>query len=368
MSKSKMSFTKIFLFLLLIGGCIFLYINHFKSTSGLRVKEWDNIYNEDNITFFYTRDDAVEKSKNLKALENKYSIKKQVDSEKNEIDKVLKVSQLLNNIVQYDDVEDSSAKNGNAIIKEKGSNMKVSGRDLAYIQRDFLIDAGFIARIGEFRKESPEDEEKPSYFVVEYWSTEHNKWVMFDAIDKGYFEKNNIPLSAIELFENDLNDIVYIGNESQNDHRKKLRKFMNSYTVPIDSTIGMTNSNCNITYCKDSKDIDLKKKKSYIEPTIFTNNKQIFKQDPDFKSEKKDQDAYLILMYKNKEDNQSINFVAGAFKDGAIIEKCYMNINGQGFKEVDNYTDIELQDGENTIELSLDGVTTTKKIVLENNK
>lgn len=368
MKKTGKSFIKLILLFLLIGGCIVLYMMHFKKESGLSVKEWDNIYNENNITFFYTDTDSVSTSKNLTALDKKYNITDQVSSLKGEKEKVLKTSDLVNAIVQYDDVPDSASINAKEIIEEKGSNMKVSGRDFAYIQRDFLVTAGINARVGEFRKEITKDKDKPSYYVVEYWSKENNKWVMFDCIDKGYYEKENKPLSSMEILEENLNDVTYIGNESQSDHKKKIKSYMYSYTIAIDNTLSMSNSNCYVTYNKNEKNINLKKGTIYIAPTIFTENKELFSKAPDTSVTEKDDDAYLILMYKASDNKNSINFVIGAFKNGAILDKSYVNINGKGYIEINKYTDMTLQEGENTIELSLDGVNTIKKIVLENNK
>ena len=169
---------------------------------------------------------------------------------------------------------------------------------MAYIERDILLASGFISRIGEFRKEAPQFENTPSYYVVEYWSKEYKKWIMIDFRDQGYFEKENNPLSAIEIIDEKLKDLTYIGNDTQNNYRKKLSEYLSSYTIAIDNTLPMENSNSYITYCKETKDIDLKKGSEFIKPTIFTTSKSLFQMSPTDKPTVKDTKAYLILMKK----------------------------------------------------------------------
>ena len=46
----------------------------------------------------------------------------------------------------------------------------------------------------------------------------------------------------------------------------------------------------------------------------------------------------------------------------------YIRVNGENFEKIDKYKDIEIKEGKNEIELSLDGVNVISKIVIENNK
>ena len=147
---------------------------------------------------------------------------------------------------------------------------------MAYIERDMLLVSGFISRIGEFRKEEPQFEDMPSYFVVEYWSQEYKKWIMIDFRDQGYFEKENNPLSAIEITDEKLKDLTYIGNDTQNNYRKKLSEYLSSYTIAIDNTLPMEHSNSYITYCKGTKNIDLKKRFRNLLNLLFLQQAKVY--------------------------------------------------------------------------------------------
>ena len=226
-NKNKFKLVKVILFALIIIGCATLYFKNFSNNKGLRVIEWDNIYNDNNITLFYQ--DIEEKPNSIKKLDSVYSVSKIVNNNKSELEKVLQTVDILKSIIEYDDVDSSVAKDGYAILEEKGGNKKVSDRDMAIIERDILLAAGFVARVGEFRKEVPQFQKNPSYYVVEYWSKENNKWIMVDFKDKGYLEKGGVKLSSIEVLGEKLKDLTYIGNSSQNDYRKKISKYLSSY-------------------------------------------------------------------------------------------------------------------------------------------
>jgi len=368
MKKTRNIIIKLLVAVVVLGGGTLLYMKVFKDNKGLVISTWENIYNESNITFFYMDENAINSSINIKALDKSYNIKDIVSKVSGEKSKVLKATEILNDIVEYDDVADSISLNGNGILEEKGANKKVSGRDMAYIERDILLASGFISRIGEFRKETPQFENKPSYFVVEYWSTEYKKWIMIDFKDEGYFEKENMPLSAIEITDEKLKDLTYIGNDTQNNYRDKLNKYLSSYTISIDNTLPMENSNSNITYCKSTDNIDLKKGSQFINPTIFTTSKSLFQMSPTEKPTVKDNKAYLILMKKPIQETGTFTFVVAGFKDGAVINLPYIRVNAEKFEKIDKYKDVEIKEGKNEIELSLDGVNVISKIVIENNK
>ncbi|PRR81284.1 hypothetical protein [Clostridium vincentii] len=368
MKKTKKPIARILLLVLVVVGCSLLYMKFFKTNKGLLVSTWENVYNENNINLFYMEENALDSSTNLKALNETYNIQEIVSKVVDEKEKVLKTTEILNDIIEYDDVADSISLNGNGILKEKGTNKKVSGRDMAYIERDVLLASGFISRIGEFRQEDPQFENIPSYYVVEYWSPEYKKWIMIDFRDEGYFEKENNPLSATEVIDEKIKDIIYIGNDTQNNFRKKLNKYLSSYTIAIDNTLPMENSNSYITYIKDTEDIHLKKDSEFIKPTIFTTSKSLFEMNPTDKATGKDTKAYLILMKKPVQETTVISYVVAGFKDGAVIDKAYLRVNGESFEKFEKYKDIEIKEGTNDIELSLDGVNVISKIVIENNK
>ena len=367
-SDKKEKIIKWLILVIIVAVGITLYVINSNKKEGLRITTWDNIYNENNVNMFYDDKDSVNNSKKLSSLNSNYKIKDYVASAKNEKEKALKTMELLKEIVEYDDVPDSISTDGYGILQEKGASKKVSDRDMAYIARDFLKVAGFYSRFGEFRKAEPQFEENPSYYVVEFWSETNNKWIMIDFKDEGYFEKADMPLSAMDVISENINKLVYIGNDTQSNYRKNLHKYMSSYTVAIDNTVKMDNSNSYITYCSSEKDIDLMKSNSYLGATIFTTSDVMINRKPKEEVHEKDNKAYLILMKKPLKEQGDFTYVVGAFKDGAIIKEAYINANNEGFKLVDGYLDVELQDGKNEIQLSLDGHTVISKIVIEKDK
>ena len=48
-----------------------------------------------------------------------------------------------------------------------------------------------------------------------------------------------------------------------------------------------------------------------------------------------------------------------------LINSYYLNINGQGYEQVENNKEVKLENGSNTIELSLDGQNTMTSVVIE---
>ena len=239
---------------------------------------------------------------------------------------------------------------------------------MAIIERDILLAAGFVARVGEFRKETPQFQKNPSYYVVEYWSKKDNKWIMLDFKDKGYIEKDGVKLSSIEVLGEKLKDLTYIGNSAQNDYRKKISKYLSSYTVAIDNTISMKRSNSYLTYCSSEKDIDMKIENDYFPSTIFTTEKTLFTLSPDTKANGKDSSTYIILI-ESLWNLQIVMFMLLVhLRNGSTIKDYYLKINDGEMKKIDRYEEVELVEGTNKIELSKDGVNILKKIVIERDK
>ena len=86
---------KILLLIMVIGICVVLYFKIFAMQTGTRVITWDNIYNENNLTFFYEDKEAHNNTK-LKGLDETYNVTSLVSSEEREIKKVLKTTEILN--------------------------------------------------------------------------------------------------------------------------------------------------------------------------------------------------------------------------------------------------------------------------------
>lgn len=353
MRKAKKTIN-IILVLLIIGiGFVFIYNNKF--SKGLNIKKWDNIYNENNINFFYSSedDDKIEILKQTNNLEEK------VKDEKDMLKKAISVIGVINETITFDDISNTTRINGFDILKDKSGSKKASARDLGIIYRDSLESLGYTARLGEFKRTNASFNKEKSYYVVEYWSKEYNKWIMIDFIDKGYFDNKGFPCSAMELLDVDIRNLNYNGNTDRSDYIPMLKKVLYTYTINIDNTTTMEKSNTYITYIKDEKDISLKFKGSYLPPAIFTENKDLMNKNPIEESTSKDEKAYLVLM-KNQEDDKDSNsnkasFIIGGFKDGRIMDEYYIREKDGDFRKIKNYTDIVLTKGDNTIELSLNG-------------
>lgn len=363
MRKKKFGLVRILILIGIVLICGVLYSKNFKEDKGLRVVEWDNIYNDNNITFFY--EDIENKPSSLKKLDSTYGIDKLIDKNKGELERALQTVDIVNSIVELDEVQDSLSKEAYGILEEKGGNKKVSDRDMAIIERDILLSAGFISRVGEFRKEKPQFQKDSSYYVVEYWSNEYKKWVMIDFKDRGYLEDRGTPLSAIELMGMKLKDLTYVGKSSQNDYRKRLSPYISSYTIAIDNTLSMKKSNSYVTYLTSNKDIDMKKENEFLPATIFTSEKDLFLSEPGKVANAKDSRTYIIMMRKPMEASNSFTYVVGAFENGSTIKDYYLRINDGEMKKIDRYEDLELVKGSNKIELSKDGSNIISKVIIE---
>lgn len=357
---------RILLFVVVVVIVIFLFMKNFQVEKGLRVNLWDNIYNENNITFFYEDMEVNSPNENILKLEKTFTIKELLSTEEKEIDKVLKTVDILNNIVTKDDVSEATSNNGYDILMEIGERKKVSEKDMATIERDLLVSAGFKSRVGEFRKEKPRFEISPSYYIVEYYSDEYSKWIMIDFKERGYLIEGDSPVSAIDIIGIDLDELTYICNSDIKTYKKNISGFLSSYTIAIDNTVEFKRSNSFVTYVSGEKDIDIKKGETFIAPTIYTTSKDIFFKSPTNIENKVDERPYLILMKKPAEDKEDYTFVIGAFKDGTVINDYYIRVNNNDMTKISTiYSEVDLEIGENIIELSKDGKEVISKIEIE---
>ncbi|MGL5087721.1 MAG: hypothetical protein ACRC68_18740, partial [Clostridium sp.] len=316
----------------------------------LQVELWDNVYNENNIKMYYGEND----DKKIMQLYDVYKLKEIILTDDSEIDRVLKVVDIVNRIVEFDDVASSKKVNGYDILQEKGELKKVSQRDMAIIARDLMLSIGVKARIGEFKTIKSNN-----YVVVEYWSDEHGKWIMIDFRDRGYITMDSVPCSAIEVIKTSSKNIKYTGKTSSKEYIKDLKKITETYSINIDNTITREKSNSYITYIKEKKYISINYSNKHIPPTIFTENEKLFQINPSSDTIGEDEKAYIILMKKENEkvDGEKLaeKYVVGGFKDSKIIDKYFIKHNNGEFESVKKYYELELVKGDNTIEISLDG-------------
>jgi len=363
MKKPKKIIIFILVLLIISIGAVFIFKNKYKE--GITVKSWDNIYNENNISFFYSNIDD-EKIKIMKETNN---VGEKVKDEKDNLKRALKVIEVLNETITFDDIASTNRINGFDILKDKGTSKKASARDLGIIYRDVLESLGYTARLGEFKRANTSFNKEKSYYVVEYWSKEYNKWVMIDFIDRGYFDNQGFPCSAMELLDVDIRNLNYTGNSHRSDYIPMIKKVLFTYTISIDNTTNMEKSNSYITYIKDKEDISLTFKGSYVPPTIFTENKDLMNRNPIEESITKDEKAYIILMKKQDENSDKNNevFILGGFRDGKIIDEYYIRENNDEFEKVNKYKEISLNKGTNILEISLNGKDVINSIELNFN-
>lgn len=366
MSEKNKKAKWILIFILIIVGTTLIYKN--KTTVKIAVKQWENIYNENNLIFFY----GDTKEEKIKVLNNLYNIGNEVSEETDSLKKAIKVSEVLENIIAFDDVPDSKSINGFDIIKEKNGAKKASARDVAIIYRDFLSSVGLTARVGEFKRTNVKDKNQKSYYVVEFWNKKDNKWIMIDFIDHGYFDYQGFACSATEVLNSDIRTLNYTGKSDRKEYIQNLKKVLYNYTLAIDNTTNMSNSNSYLTYIKNKEDITLIFKGKILSPTIFTENEELINKNPMDLTIGEDEKPYIILMKKQKENTAEEvlenSFIIGGFKSGSIMDKFYLRINDTSFEKMKSYTDLYLEDGINTIEISLDGENTLNKIEIQYNK
>lgn len=358
----------------IIAGAIFftlviiLGIKNMIDSRGIKVEEWNNFYSENNIVFFYGKSTQDK----IKELNNLYNLNNVVGEEKSELDKILKVANFVNNIVEYDDVADTNLNSGYEILDAKKEEKKTSAKDIAIITRDMLTSMNVYSRVGIFRKKNSQFSDKYEYPVVEYWSSEDNKWIMLDAKDEGIFYNKDKKLSAIEVLSSDIGKISYLGNTSQKDYKENIVDYLNSYSIAIDNSISDNKSNSYVTYLKDKVNVEIKYKNKFASPTIYTKESKLFEVSPYNRKYGRDEKAYIILAPSEVEDKESkdkvVNLIIGGFKDDKIMDKYYLNINGAGYEEVDKYKQITLNKGTTRIELSLDGTTAVSSIKINKQK
>jgi len=338
-----------------------------KLTGKIIVKDWDNVYNENNILFHFSNADEEK----LVALDNLYNIKGKVSKEVYSLNKAIILAQFLNEIVSYDDVANLKGTNGLDILIEKEGKTKTSGRDMAIIYRDFLTIIGLKARVGEFRKTNAKDINQKSYFVVEFWNDRENKWVMIDFMDCGYFENQGFLVGAMEVLSSKIANYDYVGKSEKSDYINSIKGYLDTYTIGIDNTVDRTKSNSFIMYVEELNDIVLQFKGKYINPTIYTQNKELMLKNPMDTLIGNDDKAYIVLMKDvnneelSDEDNFK-NFILGGFKNSSILSKYYIKQNNGEFEEVlSGHVNVSLVKGINTFEISLDGIKTINKIEIK---
>lgn len=377
MSVLRKNRFKILCGILLIVGALFFTAVNLISDKGTKITEWNNYYCDKNIVFFY---EELPNEK-LDLLNTTYKIQDTVKDEKSEFDRVEKAISMLRSMMKIDKIDNTGLNNGYDILSRKTQSNKTSFKDMAITARDFVNSLGIKCRIGVFRKGNSDFYSDIEYYVLEYWSTEYNKWVMMDINYGGCFEDGDRKLSAIEVINSDIKKIAYMGDVPQGEYKNNISKYFDSYTVSIENSAEKKRSNCNVTYIKDESAVEYKIKNTFVPPTVFTKETGLFEKSPYDTLVGSDEKAYLLVCgaISHEDDDKEENkkeiqdkkklkenavFIA-AFKDDKVLKSFYLNINGKGYEQIEDNKEVHLSKGSNIIELSLDGQNTMTSVTIE---
>ena len=343
-----------------LGGLGYGIYDSVKPKEKYEIKLWNNIYNGDSIALFYEEESDL-RIEMLRAL---YNLDK-IDKGDDEINYILKVSEVASKVVTLDNVDDTKALNGYDIIRLIGEKRIVSAKDMAIIVRDFITSVGYDARIGEIRCSKKDEDKYDIYYIVEYYSNKYNKWIAVDIVDGGYFTFENTPCSGVELVEKGISQLKYIGKVSSEEYFSDKKDLFKSYTIMIDNTVDRVKSNSVITYITSKNEITLTYGDKALMPTIYTENRELFTKAPNAEGEVEDDKAYIILMKSEEEGVEK--FVVGGFKNGKIMDEYYVGRSNGTFEKVNEYFELELIKGKNMISISCDGVNEDARIEITYN-
>ena len=343
-----------------LGGLGYGIYDSVKPKEKYEIKLWNNIYNGDSIALFYEEESDL-RIEMLRAL---YNLDK-IDKGDDEINYILKVSEVASKVVTLDNVDDTKALNGYDIIRLIGEKRIVSAKDMAIIVRDFITSVGYDARIGEIRCSKKDEDKYDIYYIVEYYSNKYNKWIAVDIVDSGYFTFENTPCSGVELVEKGVSQLKYIGKVSSEEYFSDKKDLFKSYTIMIDNTVDRVKSNSVITYITSKNEITLTYGDKALMPTIYTENRELFTKAPNSEGEVEDDKAYIILMKSEEEGVEK--FVVGGFKNGKIMDEYYVGRSNGTFEKVNEYFELELIKGKNMISISCDGVNEDARIEITYN-
>ena len=371
MSVLRKNRFKILCGIVLFVGAVFLTFINLMSDKGTKITKWDNYYNDKNIVFFYEEFP----NEKLELLNSTYKIQEKVKDEKSEFDRVEKAIGIIRSMMKVDKIDNTGLNNGYDILSRKSQSNRTSFKDMAITARDFVNSLGIKCRIGVFRKGNSKFHSDIEYYVLEYWSTEYNKWIMVDINYGGCFEDGDRKLSAIEVINSDIKKIAYVGDAPQGDYKNNICKYFDSYTVSIENSLERKRSNCNVTYIKDESAVEYKIKDKFAQPTVFTKEVSLFEKSPYDTLVGSDEKAYLLVCgaisheaddnEKNKKEIKENTVLIAAFKDDKVLKSFYLNVNGKGFEQVQDNKEVKLSKGSNIIELSLDGENTMTSVTIE---
>ncbi len=159
---------------------------------------------EVNFDFEYpdTRDQIFSELRNI--------VKINLITEENEIEKVKIIAGYVHNLFQHNGNNKPSSFNPITIINEVKLGKSFRCVEYSYLTTALLWAYNIPARIvGLKTKDMETRETSAGHVVMEFYSTEYNKWIMVDTQEGILFKSGNTYLSSLEL-ENNINQNINI--------------------------------------------------------------------------------------------------------------------------------------------------------------
>ena len=327
------------------------------------VEKWDNLYEGNNIHFYYINNNLVD----ITSLKEIYKIDEIVTEKATDLEATIAIDKWLKGKCEVAlDVMDTN-KSAKDTLENLIKNTTLSQRDYNRVMQELLAALGVRTRIGDLGTSK-------NYVILEVWDKEMNKWVAYDVMNGGYYVNEKGPLSGVDFVLGDLNSgntALFNGEKKSLSEKqlKQIKQALDSYTIKIDNSLYEgTLINSLVTFVKDEKSINLETEKGYIKPTIFTKNPELFNGDPwkEYTDDQSDAVPTIIFAKKSidKDEEGVIKFNLGAFMNSTMLEKYYVRVNGGEYEEVSTYYELAIKDGENAIEISLDGVSPIRSVVI----
>lgn len=342
----------------------------------IAVEKWDNYYEGDNIQLYYLK----QNNDNINTFGKKHNLNNLIRESQNELDKSIELLKWLKDRVHIDLKADSTAVDAFEINLYDEKQNHMSTYNFTELFREGAAYLGINSRIGAFYGKSSESESVLApYFICEIWNSKLEKWIALDLVNDYYFEKNNIPLSAVEILNNQpLKDVKLINYANTYDEKIKdsineqFQNNMKFYSVNINNNkYGELNINSKITYLRGDNNPELEFEGGFLAPTIFVKEDKVFNLAPVSEEEeiKKDDKVTLILSKAKNEDKveqEKVEFIGGVFKDSGMIDDYYYSINGSDWRymEEEYFFKIKLEKERNIIKISEDGKNSVREIVL----
>ena len=136
----------------------------------------------------------------LKRLRDEYGLEKVVAGEPNEFRRLLKLRHWVHTRWPIDN-DQKEGGDAFAILEKAKAGAGFHCSHSLTVQHAVLVSMGYVARDLGVDRNHEDLSRSIHHGVNEVWSNDYAKWVMLDAKYDIHFERNGIPLSALELHE-----------------------------------------------------------------------------------------------------------------------------------------------------------------------